>query len=218
MKAYALLRQRGNTLTGLIIGLVVGLAIAVAVALLITRSSTPFTNKGVKDRPDQPLIQLQDPNKPLFGSKDAAKEANKEFAKEPGNGQPAEAPAAPAPANSVNIPPPGTAPVAARPVEPKPEVKPAANPGNAPAVTETTDDKYAYFLQAGAFKDQADAESARAKLALLGFEAKVTEKSSDTGTMFRVRVGPYPNAETMNKMRSRLSDNGVDVAVVRIVK
>jgi cell division protein FtsN len=55
-------------------------------------------------------------------------------------------------------------------------------------------------------------------LALIGFEARVTEKNSDTGTMYRVRVGPINNAETMNRMKAKLSENGVDVAIVRTAK
>ena len=215
-------RQHGNTLTGLIIGLVIGLGIAVAVALLITKSSTPFTNKGMKsDKPDQPVAQLQDPNKPLYGNKDVTKEAAKEFVKDPN------APAKPAETAPVAATPTAvTAPPAPKVAEVKAESKPAPEKVAADksekspdtAKGEMVDDKYIYFLQAGAFKDQADAESARAKLALVGFEAKVTEKNSDTGTMYRVRVGPFNNAESMNKTRSKLSDNGIDVAVVRTVK
>lgn len=199
--------QRGNTLTGIIIGLVIGLGIAVAVALLITKSSTPFTNKGGKsDKSDQPVTQLQDPNKPLYGNKDAVKEAAKEVAKAPE----AATPATPtAPTNSA---------APAKTAEVKTDSKPAADKPADGARADSADDKYIYFLQAGAFKEQADAESARARLALIGFEAKVSEKTSDTGTMYRVRIGPFGNIETMNRIRSKLSENSVDVAVVRTAK
>jgi len=215
MKAYQLKlhRQGGNTITGIVIGLVIGLGIAVAVALLITKSATPFTNKGVKDKPDQPVTQLQDPNKPLYGSKDAVKDASKDFVKETAASKPAD--------NAI------TPPVAAvKAPEIKIEVKPAPEKAaektdklaDAVKVDAGVDDKYVYFLQAGAFKEQADAENARAKLALIGFEAKVSEKTSETGTMYRVRIGPFGNVETMNRVRSRLSENSVDVAVVRTVR
>lgn len=211
MKSHhsTLQRQQGNTFTGIIIGLVIGLGIAVAVALLITKSSTPFTNKGGKsDKPDQPVTQLQDPNRPMYGKPDAIKEAAKEQAKDAAVTKPADA----APAQA-----------AARPPEVKVETKPAQEKTAADKASEKTadaaaDDKYIYFLQAGAFKEQADADSARAKLALIGFEAKVTEKNSDTGTMYRVRVGPINSAETMNRMKAKLSENGVDVAIVRTAK
>lgn len=227
MKAHQsrLQRQQGSTLTGMIIGLVIGLSIAVAVAMLITKSSTPFTNKGGKsDKADLPLTQLQDPNKPLYSNRDAAKEAAKDFAKE-GN---ADGKAADKAATAADAQVPPAAPAApAKPVEAKQDIKVvidkamADKSGDKPAdaaKTESADDKYIYFLQAGAFKEQSDAESAKAKLALIGFEAKVTEKRSDTGTMYRVRIGPFNQVETMNRMRSKLSENSVDVAVVRTVK
>lgn len=211
-------RQQGGTLLGIIIGLIVGLAIAVIVALAITRTSLPFTNKnGAQPAAEPAGGQISDPNKPLYGNKAAAKEAAKDFVREP------EAAAA------VQIQPEAKAPV------PKSEVKPDVKAENkAPVVdkstaekpkaadaapkTDAADDKFTYFLQAGAFRDQADAESAKAKLALLGVEARISERASDNGTLYRVRVGPFGQLETMNRMRSKLSENGVDVAVVRSPK
>ena len=196
--------QRGSTLTGLIIGLVIGLGIAVAVALLINKSSTPFMNKGVKDKPDQPVSQLGDPNKPLFGGKEPAKDA----AGKPAETRPVETP-------------PQVAVVKAPEVKteaPKEKPADAAKAADPVKVEAAADDKYTYYLQTGAFKEQADAESARARLALIGFEAKISEKNSDTGTLYRVRTGPYPNAEAMNRQRTKLSENGVDVAIVKTLK
>ena len=179
---------------GMVIGLVIGLSIAVAVALLITKTSTPFTNKNGKvDKTDVPVTQMQDPNKPLYGNKDAAKEAAKEFVKTTDSGKALE-----------------TAPI-------QPEVKAPAQP-NENHVADAGEEKYIYFLQTGAFRELADAESARAKLALIGFEAKVSEKPSDTGNLYRVRIGPFNQLETMNRMRAKLSENSVDVAVVRTTK
>ena len=79
-------RQRGSTLTGIIIGLIVGLAIAVAVALAITKGASPFTDKAVKTgRPADPEPgQATDPNKPMYGNRDAAREANKQLAERAG--------------------------------------------------------------------------------------------------------------------------------------
>ncbi len=204
-------RQHGGTLLGLIVGLVIGLAIAVAVALLITKSSTPFTNKGAKPA-DAPLTQTQDPNKPLYGNKDAVKDAAKDVAK----------PKAP----EVVANPPTTATASVKAPDAKVDTKPAvaaqekteAKPADATKAGDAVDEKFVYYLQAGAFRDQADAESARAKLALIGFEARVSEKPSDNGTLYRVRIGPFNQIETMNRMRAKLSENSVDVAVVRTAK
>ena len=198
---------------GLIIGLVVGLAIAVAVALLITKSSTPFTNKG-GNKADMPTSQLLDPNKPLYGNKDAAKEAARELAKDPN------APKAPEAADNkpAVVERPLPAPVAVRPAEARPADAAPGTTAPAAAKADGAEEKYVYFLQAGAFREQADAESARAKLALLGFEARISERSSENGTLYRVRIGPFNQVETMNRMRAKLSENSVDVAVVRTTK
>tara|TARA_R110001599_G_scaffold64023_4_gene179532 strand:- start:217473 stop:218030 length:558 start_codon:yes stop_codon:yes gene_type:complete len=88
----------------------------------------------------------------------------------------------------------------------------------AAALSDSGDDKWIYYLQAGAFRGAADADSLRAKLALMGFDANVSEHPSDSGTLYRVRIGPFGKVETMNRIREKLSDNGVDVAVVRIGK
>lgn len=196
-------RQFGGTLMGIVIGLVIGLSIAVVVALLITKTSTPFTNKnGKAEKADVPVTQMQDPNKPLYGNKDAAKEAAREFAKATDSSKAAE---------TGEIKP-----------EVKPEIKTPALSTEKPLAEQQTsdaaDDKYIYFLQTGAFREIADAESARAKLALIGFEARVSEKPSDTGNLYRVRIGPFSQLETMNRMRAKLSENSVDVAVVRTTK
>jgi cell division protein FtsN len=84
--------------------------------------------------------------------------------------------------------------------------------------SESAGDAWTYFLQAGAFNAQGDAEAARAKLALSGVEAQISEKPSPNGVLYRVRIGPFAQLETANRVRGKLSDNGVDVAVVRVAK
>jgi cell division protein FtsN len=88
----------------------------------------------------------------------------------------------------------------------------------APAVDPAPDERFTYYLQAGAFREPNDAEATKAKLALMGVAASIAERQSDLGTLYRVRVGPFADVETMNRTRVRLSDNGVDVAVVRVPK
>jgi cell division protein FtsN len=61
----------------------------------------------------------------------------------------------------------------------------------------------------------ADAEAPRAKLALLGFEATISDRTTDSGVLHRVRLGPYNQVESMNKARAKLLDNGVVVDIVR---
>jgi cell division protein FtsN len=85
----------------------------------------------------------------------------------------------------------------------------------APAAASAAAGDYIYYLQAGAFRDLSDAEATRAKLALLGFEATISDRTSDSGVLHRVRLGPYNQPEAMNKARAKLLDSGVDVAIVR---
>jgi cell division protein FtsN len=198
-------KQAGGTLLGLILGLIVGLGIAVGVALMITKSPIPFVNKVVRPERTEPTpAQAADPNRPLYGNRDIAREA----AKEQQQSQ------TPVPPNTAAAQP--AAPVVPAPPPTAAAKQPEARTADAKPSKSEPDDKWSYFLQTGAFRDQSDAESARAKLALLGFEAKVTERSADSGVLYRVRIGPFDQAEAMNRTRSKLSDNGVDAAIVRI--
>lgn len=212
MKHKHKFNQQGSTLTGFILGLVLGLAIAVAVAFVINKTPTPFTNKAASAKPDSPS-QLQDPNKPLYSNKEAAKDAAKELANKPAADAKAEQKAESKPDAK-------TESKSDKASEQKSE-KSAEKSSDKPADTaksENTDDKYIYFLQVGAFKDQGAADNAKAKLALLGFEAKITERSNDNGTMYHVRLGPFTQVDAMNRMRGKLSENGVDVAIIRSTK
>lgn len=219
-------RQRGNTLTGIIIGLIVGLIIAVAVALLITKGATPFTDKsGKSGKMGEPSAdQIADPNRPLYGNKEAARQANKEIASKQ---KPEEKPDAKveAKADAKQDDPLGdavkamTAAPAAKVAEikPAPEAKlpEASNIQPKPVVADTGEERVTYYLQAGAFREIDDAENTRAKLALLGFEASISEKPNESGVLHRVRVGPFPQVEAMNKARAKLIDSGIDVAIVK---
>nr|WP_219341826.1 MULTISPECIES: SPOR domain-containing protein [unclassified Herbaspirillum] len=209
-------KQAGGTLLGLILGLIVGLGIAVGVALMITKSPIPFVNKVVRpERADPTPAQAADPNRPLYGNRDIAREAARDQ-------QQSQTPVPPNTAAAQPVPPVAPVPQAATPPAKQPDTRTAdAKPSAAaPSASknDSNDDKWTYFLQTGAFRDQADAESARAKLALLGFEARVTERTADSGVLYRVRIGPFDHAEAMNRTRSKLSDNGVDAAIVRIPK
>lgn len=229
------LQQHGGTLLGVIIGLIVGLAIAVVVALVITKGSSPFVNKvGKVDKTsDSASASIGDPNKPLYSKQDAAKDAAKEFAKDATTPAPTSEPkpevtkvpsteAKPEtkPADSAKAPEDKIGKLIAM-TEKNANANPNADksadkPAEAkPAKLDATEEKWTYFLQAGAFREQTDAENTRAKLALLGYEANIVEKSSDNGVLYRVRLGPYAQVEAMNKVRTKLSEAGIDVAVAR---
>ncbi|WP_179102260.1 SPOR domain-containing protein, partial [Burkholderia pseudomallei] len=104
--------------------------------------------------------------------------------------------------------------------------KAAQAPKGASSATTTTaakptsgaDANTGYFLQVGAYKTEADAEQQRARLGFQGFESKVSKRDVSGVTYFRVRIGPFSKFEDMNSARQRLSDAGVDTAVIRFTK
>ena len=81
----------------------------------------------------------------------------------------------------------------------------------------TPEDKTVYYLQAGAFRNKKEAENMRGNLALLGFESHISDASSNTGNIYRVRLGPY-NGNTVNSAQNRLKQNGIATTVTRSVK
>ena len=81
----------------------------------------------------------------------------------------------------------------------------------------TAGDKDAFFLQAGAFQNAADADNLKARLALIGVEASVqTTTLPDKGVWHRVRIGPYANVEALNSVRDVLKQNGYDTALIKV--
>ena len=73
-----------------------------------------------------------------------------------------------------------------------------------------------FFLQAGAFQNARDAEALRARLALLGIEARIqTATLPDKGVWHRVRVGPYTNVEELGRTREALKQNGIETALIK---
>ena len=57
-----------------------------------------------------------------------------------------------------------------------------------------------FWLQAGSFASEADAENLKARLALAGWEAAIQPVSlPDKGLRYRVRLGPYDNTDELNR-------------------
>ncbi len=84
-------------------------------------------------------------------------------------------------------------------------------------VKESSIKKDNYFLQVGAFQDEADADNMKAKLALQGFEAVVqTATIPEKGVWHRVRVGPLNDIEQINKVRSELTTEGFNTDLIKV--
>jgi len=116
---------------------------------------------------------------------------------------------------------PAPAPKAATP--PPVEEKAKVSIPETPAKGETADKKStagsgdAFFLQTGSFQSVAEAETLKARLALLGLEAAIQARLlPDKGVWHRVRLGPYTDVDELNRVREMLKQNNIDVALVKV--
>ena len=73
-----------------------------------------------------------------------------------------------------------------------------------------------YVLQAGSYRNEADAERVRQQLSMQGIDAKVQRVSVDTDVWHRVRIGPITNLDQLNKVRKQLQAADVDALVIRV--
>jgi cell division protein FtsN len=74
----------------------------------------------------------------------------------------------------------------------------------------------AYILQAGSFRNYADADRVRALIAMQGVESKIQKVTIDKDTWHRVRVGPITNLQKLEDTRSRLRQARIDALVIRV--
>jgi len=188
--------QRGGFMVGLVVGLLIGLALALGVALYVTKVPVPFINKVPQRTADQDAAEAErnktwDPNAGL-ATKPAARAAAAASA----------APTSPAATPAPAVP---AAPAATRAAASAAAA--ASKPGAAGLL---------FFAQAGAFTRADDAEAQRAKLALLGLDAKVTEREQAGRTVYRVRVGPFEARAQADAAIEKLQAAGVDSTLVRV--
>jgi cell division protein FtsN len=74
----------------------------------------------------------------------------------------------------------------------------------------------AYILQAGSFRNHADADRVRALIAMQGVESKIQKVTIDRDTWHRVRVGPITNLKQLEDTRSKLRNARIDALVIRV--
>jgi cell division protein FtsN len=214
-------QQRGGTIVGFILGMIVGLGAALAVAVYVTKVPVPFLNKNGPRAPEQDAAEAQrnknwDPNAPLYGKNPARPAAPASAPQAPASSTAA----APAPAPAVTAAPAAPTAAASRPAQSADPLgdlaraKAAAAPP--PPAPTTGADPFDYFIQAGAFRTQQDADGQRAKLAMLGWEARVSEREQNGRTVFRVRVGPFAKRDDAESLKEKLDGAGVDSALVRV--
>ncbi len=212
-------RQGGGFAMGLIVGLLVGLALALGVALYVTKVPVPFINKVPQRSAEHDAAEMErnknwDPNAPLYGKNPARPNVS--------GGSVTPGPAGSPPAVATTTP--ATDPATTSPVPPQPR-DPAAILGEAPTAptapvaalpAPASVDPFSYFVQAGAYGRTEDAERQRARLAMLGFGAKVTEREQSGRTIYRVRVGPYAQKDEADEVKRKIDEAGIESALVRV--
>ncbi|MGH8062502.1 MAG: SPOR domain-containing protein [Pseudoxanthomonas sp.] len=72
-----------------------------------------------------------------------------------------------------------------------------------------------YILQAGAFGASGDAESTKAKIALLGLSARVESAQIGAKTVYRVRMGPYGSASELAEAKQKLASGGLPAMAIK---
>ncbi len=230
--------QKGGAATGFIIGLVIGLAAALAVAIYVTKVPTPFTNKNQPRSAEQDAAETQknkdwNPNgglqsKPASGgnaetgTNEDSKVQAKDMPKEPVKDSSKEA--LKEPVKDIAKP---EAKTEAR-TESKPESKPGVTadplgdlvkskaPPTAVGNGTSNADPFTYFVQAGAFRSQTEADAQRAKLSMMGLDAKISEREQAGRLVYRVRLGPYDDKDVAENAKARLDKNGIETALVRV--
>ena len=199
--------QRGGTLLGFVLGLVIGLGVALGVAVYVTKVPTPFSNKNQTRSAEQDAVESQknkdwNPNGALQPRPPAS-------VPEPGAVTPSPAPAE-APAESART-----------------EVKPAvqADPlgdlaksraGLSTPAGNGAAEPFTYFIQVGAYRSASEAEAQKARMALMGFDAKLSEREQAGRTVYRVRLGPFEDKATAERLHARLEGGNVESTIVRI--
>ncbi|ARP84829.1 SPOR domain-containing protein [Bordetella genomosp. 9] len=235
--------ERGGTLYGMLTGLLIGLIVAAAVAFYVTRAPVPFVDRASRHADQNPLPDLSnapDPNVGLYGRDGAAGNAPSGPTATPPAPVPGAQPAAPATPSGPQGPDDLGALIATLPTTPEPPPVATPRPERTEKSPEKAADKPAsktaatvasantaaardgakdangkYFLQAGAYRGVDEAEALKARILLLGLPVAVQRAEVNGKPINRVRVGPFARLDDMNRARTRLGENKIEVAVVR---
>jgi cell division protein FtsN len=203
---------RGGTLLGIFIGLIIGLGMAAGVAFWLMRNNPAF----------------QATNNVRESAKDTAKTARADTAEKPRFDfykilPGAEEPKVQQPERKAEVRSDravvGEAKEKQAPKAPEPAPQAAARPPEKVASAEPSKSKSGgdrYWLQAGSFAGESEAENLKARLALAGWEATVQQGMlPDKAVRYRVRLGPYDNADELNRIKGELGKRGFDAAVIK---
>ena len=73
-----------------------------------------------------------------------------------------------------------------------------------------------YFLQAGSYRDMAEAERVQAQLARQSISANVQRVQLDTDVWYRIRIGPIKDLNQLNRLRQQLQAAEIVTLVIRV--
>jgi cell division protein FtsN len=204
----------GGTLVGLFVGIALGLGLAAGAAFYLLRAGNPYqasvkANANAREpaketarsgKPESPVAErprfdfykilpgIEEPKAPQKAAeRSAGDKATAERALAPDK-SPARAEERPAGATDKSA-------------EPAPR---------APKSGER------FWLQAGSFASEGDAENLKAQLALSGWEASLQQATlPDRSVRYRVRLGPYDNTDELNRVRGELARRGFEATAIR---
>jgi len=212
---------RGGTLIGVFIGLVLGLSLAAGVAYYVTKANSPYAAQSLKDARDPAREALRDVVKGGKTEAPATEKPRFDFYKIlPGGEEPkVQVERKVAPDRAV-VDQAKDRDAKDRDAERAPAKAAAADPATKVAAAEPAAKAVKagerYWLQAGSFAAEGDAENLKAQLALAGWEAGVQQGTlPDKGVRYRVRLGPYDNTDELNRIKSELTRKGFDAAVIK---
>ena len=231
--------QRGGFVLGLIVGILLGLTAALGVALYVTHTPMPWTPKGQQRTPEQDAAETErnrnwDPNAALAGKPIVrpAAAAPSAPASDTAIVPRVAAPVLPTPADNGRVTPlsAGNTPTATATEKPAPATRAEvphsnrdaaailsgqANAGDGSAAA-SGPDPFIYFVQVGAYSRAEDAEQQRAKLALSGLRASVSEREQNGRVVHRVRLGPFEKKDDADAQQERAKAIDPEASLVRV--
>lgn len=78
-----------------------------------------------------------------------------------------------------------------------------------------TDQRVDYILQVASFRNLADADQLKARIALLGQHAYILKADAEGSAWHRVRIGPFPTMAALHKVRSELRRHDIQGIVLQ---
>lgn len=90
--------------------------------------------------------------------------------------------------------------------------KSAASGSNSNSVEKVT----RFYLQAGSFSAQNLANDMKARLALLGVDARIKSQQDNDKMINRIIVGPFDSEDEANEVMGKLKDNDINATLIKI--